>query len=59
MGLFGFVKDIVLLPVDIASDVSGLGTLKKIVVDDEEGGPLMTVDRLKSMGKNINETYDK
>lgn len=59
MGLFGLVKDIVLLPIEVAADVTGIGMIKKITIDNGDSGFLMTTDRLKSMAKNIEETYDK
>lgn len=59
MGLFGFIKDVALLPIDIAADATGLGVFKKMIDDDNSDTLFMTVDRLKSLGKNFNETYDK
>jgi hypothetical protein len=58
MGLFGFIKDVVLLPVDIALDVTGITPITKILNDDDSETPFGTVDRLKSLGKNLDETRD-
>jgi hypothetical protein len=64
MGLLGFIKDVVLLPVDIVQDVTGIGVIKRVIRDDlqkdmEEGLPFDTAKRLKSMGKNWEDTYDE
>ncbi len=58
MGLLGFIKDVALLPIDLAADATGLGMIKKVTEKDPDG-LLMPVDRLKSMAKNLNDTYDK
>lgn len=58
MGLLGFIKDVVLLPIDIAQDVTGITVIKKIVTDDHSlDPPLDSLKRLKSMKKNWDETY--
>lgn len=59
MGLLGLIKDVVLLPIELAADATGVGMLKKVIIDEGKGGFLMTGDRLKSMAKNLEGTYDK
>lgn len=61
MGLFGFIKDVVLLPIDIAQDITGIGMIKRAVKDElnlDDSG-LDTIERIKNMGKNWDDTYDK
>ena len=59
MGLFGFIKDVVLLPVDIALDVTGITPITKVMTDDYRGEtPFGTETRLKSLIKNLEETKD-
>jgi hypothetical protein len=60
MGILGFIKDVVLLPVDIALDVTGITPMSKILSDDNSGEtPFGTEGRLKSLVKNLEETKDK
>ena len=56
MGLFGFVKDVVLLPVDIALDVTMITPSARIMDDTDHETPFGTFDRLSSMVKNLDET---
>ncbi len=56
MGLFGFIKDVVLLPVDIALDVTLITPGSRIVNDSKHDQPFGTFDRLGSMVKNLEET---
>ena len=59
MGIFGFIKDVVMLPVDIALDVTGITPVTKMMNDDLSGEtPFGTEGRLKSMAKNLEETKD-
>ena len=58
MGLFGFIKDVVLLPVDVALDVTMIAPAVRIMRDSNEETPFGTFDRLESMVKNIEETED-
>lgn len=59
MGLFGFVKDVVLLPVDVVLDVSGITPITKVLSDDFSGEtPFGTETRLKSLVRNLEETKD-
>ena len=59
MGLFGFVKDVVLLPVDIALDVTMITPSARIMNDTDHETPFGTFDRLNSMVKNLDETKKK
>lgn len=56
MGLFGFVKNVVLLPVDIAFDVTGITPAGRIINDSNHDTPFGTIDRIGSMVKNIDDT---
>lgn len=56
MGLFGFVKDVILLPVDIALDVTMITPSARIMNDSDHETPFGTFDRLSSMVKNLDET---
>ena len=59
MGLFGFVKDVILLPVDIALDVTMITPSARIMNDSDHETPFGTFDRLNSMVKNLDETKKK
>jgi len=56
MGLFGFIKDVVLLPVDIAMDVTCITPMGRIMSDSNKDTPFGTFDRIESMIKNLDET---
>ncbi len=56
MGILGFLKDVVLLPVEVALDVTGIGPID--AVDKNKSQPFRTVDRLSSAMKNLDETLD-
>lgn len=58
MGFFGVVKDLVLLPVDIVLDVTGITPVSRIVSDADTETPFGTVDRLESLSENLEETRD-
>ena len=59
MGLFGLIKDIALLPVDVALDVTGITPISKVLSDEMSGEtPFGTEGRLKSLAKNLEETKD-
>jgi hypothetical protein len=59
MSLFGFVKDVVLLPVDVALDVSCITPISKVLSGDFSGEtPFGTETRLKSLFKNLEGTKD-
>ncbi|MFA6529191.1 MAG: hypothetical protein WCT46_06685 [Candidatus Gracilibacteria bacterium] len=59
MGILGFIKDVVLLPVDIALDVTGITPGSRIANGSDHETPFGTADRLSSIVKNIEDTYDK
>jgi len=60
MGLLGFIKDVALLPVDIALDVTGITPMKRAVDDhDRHDQPFGTFDRLGSMVDNLDDTRKK
>jgi hypothetical protein len=59
MGLFGFIKDVVLLPVDVVLDVTCITPATRIMNDSNHDTPLGTIDRLRSLGKNLDDTYNK
>lgn len=64
MGLLGFIKDVVLLPVDVALDVTGITPIIRVGQDmdlmrhnqDNDKSVFGTFDRLKSMVDNLDET---
>ncbi len=58
MGVLGFLKDVVLLPVDLVLDVTNITPMVRSMNDDESDTPFGTVDRLRSMVKNIGQTKD-
>lgn len=58
MGLFGFIKDVALLPVDIALDVTGITPASRVIRDCKKETPFGTIDRISSMGKNLEDTLD-
>lgn len=56
MGVLGFLKDVVLLPVDLVLDVTTITPMVRSMNDDESDTPFGTVDRLRSIVKNIEQT---
>jgi len=56
MGLFGLIKDIALLPVNIVADVTMITPLTRAMNDSEKETPFGTIDRIASIGKNIEDT---
>jgi len=58
MGLFGFIKDVVLLPVDIAMDITMITPIMRVKNNSNKETPFGTFDRLGSMVKNFDETKD-
>jgi|WetSurMetagenome_2_1015567.scaffolds.fasta_scaffold1831474_2 hypothetical protein len=59
MSILGFIKDVVLLPVDIALDVTMITPIVKIMTEDDSGEtPFGTEGRLKSLVKNLEDTKD-
>ena len=58
MGLFGFVKDVVLLPVDIVMDITMITPTGRIMSDSNHETPFGTFDRIESMVKNFDDTKD-
>lgn len=60
MGILGLIKDVVMLPVDIALDVTMITPVARILKDDiHQEHPFGTFDRLESLGNNLGETYKK
>ena len=58
MGVLGFLKDVVLLPVDLVLDVTTITPMVRSMNDAESDTPFGTVDRLRSMVKNIEQTWN-
>lgn len=59
MGILRFIKDVALLPVDIAKDITGITMIQNIIKDDNSlDPPLDTLKRLESMKNNWDKTYD-
>ena len=58
MGLFELIKDTVLMPLDIASDIA-VGVLDQTGIIEDSREESNTSKRLKSMDKNLDETYNK
>lgn len=56
MNLLGFIKDIILLPVNIVLDVTLITPAIKIIGDDDTETPFGTIDRIESMINNIEQT---
>jgi len=52
MGIFGAIKDLALLPVDLTLDVTGLS----LIAGDEP--KIRSAERLDSFVKNLDETLD-
>lgn len=55
MALLGFIKDVILLPLDVALDVTLITPGSRIVNGTGET-PFGTFDRLESMVKNMDGT---
>jgi hypothetical protein len=58
MSLFGFVKDVVMLPVDVALDVTMITPMVRSVTDSKHDQPFGTLSRLESLVKNVDDTLD-
>lgn len=58
MSIFGVVKDLVLLPVDVALDVTGITPASRVIRDTDDDTPFGTFDRLASLGRNLENTLD-
>lgn len=58
MGFFKALKDVALLPIDVVLDVTMITPTVKFAKGDYDNA-LGTVERVKSIVKNIEETYDK
>jgi hypothetical protein len=58
-GLLGFIKDVILLPVDIALDLTMITPMIRAVEDKPEDTPFGTVDRLRSMARNFDKTKEQ
>lgn len=58
MGLFGLIKDIVLLPVDVALDVTMITPASRVINNCKKETPFGTIDRIGSIGKNLEDTLD-
>lgn len=55
MSVLGIVRDIVMLPIEIALDVTVINPVYRSMCDEEADTPFGTVDRMKSLGRNIGE----
>lgn len=57
MSLFGFIKDVALLPVEVVLDVTMITPTKRMLDDaDDHKQPFGTVSRLGSIVDNLDET---
>lgn len=54
MGLLGFIKDVALLPVEVALDVTRISAIHAMAKDKDQ--PFRTADRLGSAMNNLDET---
>lgn len=56
MSILGFIKDVVLLPVNVALDVTCITPMVRSMDDDDDSdSPFGTIDRLRSMVNNLDE----
>lgn len=53
MGLFGFVKDVALLPIDFALDISGITPVGRAISLSDKDSPFGTAARLASLAKKM------
>ena len=58
MGILGFIKDVMLLPVDIALDLTMITPMIRSIEDKPEDTPFGTVDRLQSIAHNFDTTRE-
>lgn len=59
MGFFGFLKDTAMLPIDAAMDITGISMITNMDDDPEDNiTPFSLERRIRSMKKNLDETYD-
>ena len=56
MGIFGFIKDVVLLPVEAALDVTGISAIEAIAKNKDQ--PFRTASRINSALNNLDDTLD-
>ena len=57
MGFLGFVKDVSLLPIEVTLDLTGVSSVMALLQGKEM--PFRTLDRLKSIGENLDDTLRK
>jgi hypothetical protein len=54
MGILGFVKDLVLLPINIVLDLTFIAPMIRSVTNDNDAdSPFSTLDRIRSMVGNL------
>ena len=53
MNIFGLIKDIVLLPINIVLDSTFIVPMIRSVNNTDADSPFSTVDRLRSIGDDI------
>ncbi len=59
MSLLKAIKDVVLLPIDIAKDITGITIMQKVFTDDySDDLPSDAIKRLKSLKENWDKTFD-
>jgi hypothetical protein len=56
MSILGFIKDVILLPIDIALDATLITPMVRSIEDDNSDSPFGTLDRLRSMAHNLDAT---
>lgn len=59
MSILGFIKDVIMLPVDVALDCTLITPVSRIINESyDKDTPFGTLDRLGSLARNLEETLD-
>lgn len=55
MSVLGIVRDLAMLPIELALDVIVINPVYRSMCDEEADTPFGTIDRMKSLGREIGE----
>ena len=58
MSIFGLIKDTIMLPVDVALDLTMVTPIVRSVNGTNHEQPFGTLSRLESIVKNVDDTLD-
>lgn len=58
MSILGLIKDVAMLPIDLVIDVTCIVPMVRSVETTDHEQPFGTIDRIKSIVKNVEDTLD-